>query len=187
MAEEKWSNHVGHLEEGGLHGWCASCPPEERHHAIERTVPGGRLRDGHPSAQLPLERRQSTGQRAPAPGRARGSPVGRAVGEGGPRSRGSPPGTGRVPRVEGYGRRTGIASGRTSRGIPGGVMPDEEVEVTEDNRRVLPDGTVEVRGHWVARARAGRPIDGPIGGDDDRPAPGRTPGPCSGYGRRLPC
>ncbi|MGP8077203.1 MAG: hypothetical protein ACLP78_00805 [Thermoplasmata archaeon] len=38
MAEEKWSNHVGHLEEGGLHGWCARCPPEERHRAIERTV-----------------------------------------------------------------------------------------------------------------------------------------------------
>ena len=38
MAKEKWSSHVGHLEEGGLHGWCASCPPEERHHAIERTV-----------------------------------------------------------------------------------------------------------------------------------------------------
>ena len=38
MAEEKWSSHVGHLEEGGLHGWCASCPPEERHRAIERTV-----------------------------------------------------------------------------------------------------------------------------------------------------
>ena len=27
MAEEKWSSHVGHFEEGGLHGWCASCPP----------------------------------------------------------------------------------------------------------------------------------------------------------------
>jgi hypothetical protein len=38
MAEEKWSKHVGHLEEGGLHGWCASCPPEERRRAIERTV-----------------------------------------------------------------------------------------------------------------------------------------------------
>ncbi len=38
MAEEKWSNHVGHLEEGGLHGWCARCPPEQRHRAIERTV-----------------------------------------------------------------------------------------------------------------------------------------------------
>jgi hypothetical protein len=38
MAEEKWSKHVGHLEEGGLHGWCASCLPEERHRAIERTV-----------------------------------------------------------------------------------------------------------------------------------------------------
>ena len=38
MTEEKWSSHVGHLEEGGLHGWCASCPPEERHRAIERTV-----------------------------------------------------------------------------------------------------------------------------------------------------
>ncbi len=38
MAEEKWSNHLGHLEEGGLHGWCAGCPPEERHRAIERTV-----------------------------------------------------------------------------------------------------------------------------------------------------
>ena len=38
MAEEKWSKHVGHIEEGGLHGWCASCPPEERHRAIERTV-----------------------------------------------------------------------------------------------------------------------------------------------------
>ena len=38
MAEEKWSKHVGHIEEGGLHGWCASCPPEERHLAIERTV-----------------------------------------------------------------------------------------------------------------------------------------------------
>jgi len=37
MAEEKWSNHV-HVEEGGLHGWCASCSPEERHRAIERTV-----------------------------------------------------------------------------------------------------------------------------------------------------
>ena len=38
MAEQKWSRHVGHLEEGGLHGWCASCPPGERHQAIERTV-----------------------------------------------------------------------------------------------------------------------------------------------------
>jgi hypothetical protein len=38
MAEEKWSNHVGHLEEGGLHGWCAKCPPGERHRAIERAV-----------------------------------------------------------------------------------------------------------------------------------------------------
>jgi len=38
MTEEKWSSHVGHLEEGGLHGWCASCPLEERHHAIQRTV-----------------------------------------------------------------------------------------------------------------------------------------------------
>ncbi len=38
MTEEKWASHVGHLEEGGLHGWCASCPPEERHRAIERTV-----------------------------------------------------------------------------------------------------------------------------------------------------
>ncbi len=38
MTEEKWSSHVGHLEEGGLHGWCASCPTEERHRAIERTV-----------------------------------------------------------------------------------------------------------------------------------------------------
>ena len=38
MAEEAWSRHVGHLEEGGLYGWCARCPPEERHRAIERTV-----------------------------------------------------------------------------------------------------------------------------------------------------
>lgn len=38
MTEEKWSKHAGHLEEGGLHGWCASCLPEERHRAIERTV-----------------------------------------------------------------------------------------------------------------------------------------------------
>ena len=38
MTEEKWSKHAGHLEEGGLHGWCASCPPEERHRAIERAV-----------------------------------------------------------------------------------------------------------------------------------------------------
>ncbi len=38
MAEQKWSRHVGHLGEGGLHGWCASCPPGERHQAIERTV-----------------------------------------------------------------------------------------------------------------------------------------------------
>lgn len=38
MTEEKWSKHAEHLEEGGLHGWCASCPPEERHCAIERTV-----------------------------------------------------------------------------------------------------------------------------------------------------
>jgi hypothetical protein len=35
---EKWSKHDGHLEEDGLHGWCARCPPEERHKAIERTV-----------------------------------------------------------------------------------------------------------------------------------------------------
>jgi hypothetical protein len=35
-------------------------------------------------------------------------------------------------------------------------MPDEEVEVTEDRRRGLPDGTVEVREHWVARARRGK-------------------------------
>jgi hypothetical protein len=33
---------------------------------------------------------------------------------------------------------------------------DEEVVVVEDDRRVLRDGTVEVRGHWVARAK-GRP------------------------------
>ena len=38
MTKEKWSSHVGHLEEGGLHGWCASCHPEERHRAIARTV-----------------------------------------------------------------------------------------------------------------------------------------------------
>ena len=38
MAEEKWSKHVGHLEEAGLTVWCASCPPEGRHRAIERTV-----------------------------------------------------------------------------------------------------------------------------------------------------
>ena len=38
MVEQNWSSHVGHLEEGGLHGWCARCPPEERHRAIERTV-----------------------------------------------------------------------------------------------------------------------------------------------------
>jgi hypothetical protein len=38
MAEEKWSKHMGHIEEGGLHRWCASCSPEERHLAIERTV-----------------------------------------------------------------------------------------------------------------------------------------------------
>ncbi len=37
MTEDKWSNHV-HVEEGGLHGWCANCPPEERHRAIERTI-----------------------------------------------------------------------------------------------------------------------------------------------------
>ncbi|MCI4365994.1 MAG: hypothetical protein ACLQD8_00350 [Thermoplasmata archaeon] len=36
--EKKWSRHVGHLEEDGLHGWCASCPPDVRHQAIERTV-----------------------------------------------------------------------------------------------------------------------------------------------------
>ena len=41
MAEQNWSSHAGHLEEGGLHGWCASCPPEERHRAIERTVRAG--------------------------------------------------------------------------------------------------------------------------------------------------
>jgi hypothetical protein len=34
---------------------------------------------------------------------------------------------------------------------------DEEVEIVEDDRRVLKDGTVEVRGHWVARAK-GRPF-----------------------------
>jgi hypothetical protein len=33
---------------------------------------------------------------------------------------------------------------------------DEEVEIVEDGRRVLKDGTVEVRGHWVARAKGGR-------------------------------
>ena len=38
MGEEKWSQHVGHLEEGGLHGWCAKCSAEARHEAIERTV-----------------------------------------------------------------------------------------------------------------------------------------------------
>ena len=37
MNETKWSNHV-HVEEGGLHGWCAGCSLEERHRAIERTV-----------------------------------------------------------------------------------------------------------------------------------------------------
>ena len=36
--EQQWSKHVGHLEEGWLHGWCVRCPPEERHRAIERTV-----------------------------------------------------------------------------------------------------------------------------------------------------
>jgi hypothetical protein len=35
-------------------------------------------------------------------------------------------------------------------------MVDEEIEITEDSRRELPDGTVEVRGHWVARARGGK-------------------------------
>ena len=34
----KWSKHVGHLEEGGLNGWCAGCPPEERHRAIRATI-----------------------------------------------------------------------------------------------------------------------------------------------------
>ncbi len=38
MNEKKWSSHVGHLEEGGLHGWCASCPPDERHRALETTI-----------------------------------------------------------------------------------------------------------------------------------------------------
>ena len=38
MNEKKWSSHVGHLEEGGLHGWCASCPPDERYRAIETTI-----------------------------------------------------------------------------------------------------------------------------------------------------
>ena len=38
MNEKKWSSHVGHLEEGGLHGWCASCPPDERHRAIEKAI-----------------------------------------------------------------------------------------------------------------------------------------------------
>ena len=33
---------------------------------------------------------------------------------------------------------------------------DEEVVVVEDDRRVLRDGTVEVRGHWVARAKGGQ-------------------------------
>ena len=33
---------------------------------------------------------------------------------------------------------------------------DEEVVVVEDDRRVLRDGTVEVRGHWVARKKGGR-------------------------------
>lgn len=35
-------------------------------------------------------------------------------------------------------------------------MADEEIEVTEDCRRELPDGIVEMRGHWVARARGGK-------------------------------
>ena len=35
-------------------------------------------------------------------------------------------------------------------------MSGEEVEVTEDSRRELPEGTVEVRGHWVARTRGGK-------------------------------
>ena len=35
-------------------------------------------------------------------------------------------------------------------------MADEEMEVTEDRRRVLLDGAVEVRGRWVARARGGK-------------------------------
>lgn len=38
MAGTKWSQHVGHIEEGGLHGWCAGCPPEARHRAIEETI-----------------------------------------------------------------------------------------------------------------------------------------------------
>jgi hypothetical protein len=33
---------------------------------------------------------------------------------------------------------------------------DEEVEIVEDDRRVLKDGTVEVREHWVARANGCR-------------------------------
>ena len=38
MQPEKWSQHMGHVEEGGLHGWCAGCPPEARHKAIEQTI-----------------------------------------------------------------------------------------------------------------------------------------------------
>lgn len=38
MTEEKWSKLAGHLEAEGPYGWGASCPPEERHRAMERTV-----------------------------------------------------------------------------------------------------------------------------------------------------
>lgn len=31
---------------------------------------------------------------------------------------------------------------------------EEEIEIVEDDRRRLKNGTVEVRGHWVARVRA---------------------------------
>ena len=35
-------------------------------------------------------------------------------------------------------------------------MPEEEVEIVEDSRRRLKDGTVEVRGTWVVRQSGGK-------------------------------
>ena len=33
---------------------------------------------------------------------------------------------------------------------------EEEVEIHEDSRRRLKDGTIEVKGTWVARAKGGK-------------------------------
>jgi hypothetical protein len=46
-----------------------------------------------------------------------------------------------------------MAKGRVIQRTEG---PEGEVVVTEDDRKRLPNGEVQVEGHWVVRSRSGR-------------------------------